>query len=86
MIQIFGSFDFSIHNEFRKTYINLTPTTIDAIEVNLLEVDYLDSAALGMLLLLDEHFPGKRIRITHANTFVRQVLDVANFGKKFDIR
>lgn len=85
-IQISGKFDFSIHQDVRKAYINITPASIENIEVDMMAVEYLDSAALGMLLLLAEHFPDIKIRITHTGKAVRQVLDIANFSKKFDIR
>ena len=56
-------------------------------EVDLSGAEYLDSSALGMLLLLREHAGGEssKIDITHASDEVRKVLDVANFGKLFNI-
>lgn len=86
LIRVQGRFDFSIYPEFRQTYRDISPQSIEQIEVDMLDVNYLDSAALGMLLLLNEHFAGKKILLTHSNEQVRQVLDIANFGKKFDIR
>lgn len=86
IISINGRFDFSIYPEFRKTYRDIRPQSIEKIEVDMLHVNYLDSAALGMLLLLGEHFSDKKIQISHANEMIRQVLDIANFSRKFDIR
>ena len=56
-------------------------------EINLSGTDYLDSSALGMLLLLRQHAGGdtSKINITKASEDVRKVLDVANFGKLFNI-
>ena len=55
--------------------------------VDLAGTDYLDSSALGMLLLLREHAGGEgaAIQIINASPDVKKILDVANFGKLFDI-
>jgi len=52
------------------------------------EVDYLDSSALGMLLLLREKADGasKRVVLAGLQGTVKQVLEIANFGKLFSIR
>ena len=53
--------------------------------VDLSDTEYLDSSALGMLLLLREHAGGEssKIEISQASDEVRKILDVANFGKLF---
>ena len=83
-ISISGQFDFSSHPEFRASYKEIDDKSYAAI-VDLRETENLDSAALGMLLLLDENFPDKQVKLINANDFVRQVLDIAHFSKKFDI-
>ena len=82
-ISISENFDFSVHPDFRDAYQD-----VDAsfnVIVDLRQTEYLDSAALGMLLLLDEHFGGKKIKITGCSKYIREVLEIANFQKKFDI-
>jgi ABC-type transporter Mla MlaB component len=56
-------------------------------EVNPAGTEYLDSSALGMLLLLREHAGGDTsiINITKVSDDVRKMLDVANFGRLFNI-
>ena len=56
-----------------------------AYVVDLSNTEYLDSSALGMLLLLREHAGGENanIEITQASADVRKILDVANFSKLF---
>ena len=83
-ISISGNFDFSVHPAFRSAYDH-ADDSLNVI-VNLNQTEYMDSAALGMLLLLDEHFPNQTIKITGCNKFIKQVLEIANFQKKFDIR
>lgn len=84
-ININGKFDFSVHPDFRRCYKDINPDTIKQVELNMLYVSYMDSAALGMLLLLKEYFANATIRIRNCNDHVRRVLDIANFQQKFDI-
>lgn len=83
-----GRFDFSSHREFRHASDEalLTPG-IKAIGVDFKSVDYLDSSALGMLLLLRERAHNANIQVTLLNCtgIVQQVLDVANFQRLFTI-
>jgi len=85
-ISITGKFDFQFYDEFRSAYAE-TPGSGVSYEVNLAGAEYLDSSALGMLLLLREHAGGEssKIDITHVSENVRKVPDVANFGKVFNI-
>ena len=48
-ISIRGRFDFAKHQEFRKSYED---RELSAVVVDLKDATYLDSSALGMLLLL----------------------------------
>ena len=88
VISLQGRFDFSAHREFRSLCSPaLESGDIRELEVDLGKVEYLDSSALGMLLLLRERADGARKRVTLSNCrgAVRQVLDTANFGKLFQI-
>lgn len=83
-----GRFDFSIHRDFRSNYESILGTAgVSEIDVNLNGVDYIDSSALGMLLLLREKAMEKNIQMQLLNPkdSVRQVLEVANFGRLFKI-
>ncbi|MNO07328.1 STAS domain protein [compost metagenome] len=48
---------------------------------------YLDSSALGMLLLLRDHAGGERaqIRLANCNPDVRKILAISNFEQLFQI-
>ncbi len=61
---------------------------ISAIEIDLGNVDYLDSAALGMLLLLRDQASGthKTVILSNCHGVVQQILDIANFKKLFTIQ
>ena len=85
-INVKGRFDFGSHQEFRSAYerSGLTPRQY---VVDLHETDYIDSSALGMLLLLRDHAGGGSadIRIVHCNPDVRKVLSISNFEQLFSI-
>jgi len=88
VLSLSGRFDFSIHRDFRANYESLLNSKdVHEIEVDLSGVDYIDSSALGMLLLLREKATEKNIQMTLINPkeAVRQVLEVANFGRLFNI-
>lgn len=88
ILSLNGRFDFSIHRDFRSNYENiLNAVGVNELEVNLNGVDYIDSSALGMLLLLREKAMEKNIQMKLLNPkdAVRQVLEVANFGRLFSI-
>lgn len=84
-----GRFDFSAHRSFKEAYDPLLQQKgITSLEINLANVAYMDSSALGMLLLLHERAQadGKDVVLCRANPTVMQILDIANFGKLFTIR
>lgn len=84
-----GRFDFNSHREFRQvTERVLQDPALRELIIDFSRVDYIDSSALGMLLLLREKAEdkGKSIVLSGAQGMVRQVLSIANFGKLFTIR
>ena len=88
-IRMSGRFDFSVHRPFKDAYDPLLlQQGIASLEINLADVAYMDSSALGMLLLLHERAQanGKEVVLCEPNATVSQILDIANFGKLFTIR
>ena len=83
-IKINGKFDFNVHTSFRGAYKDITNKSLN-VTVDLKRADYMDSSALGMLLLLDEFFPDTRVKIINSNEYVKQVLEITHFNMKFDI-
>lgn len=86
VISLGGHFDFRIHHEFRRcSEAALRDGAVRSIEINLDAVDYLDSSALGMLLLLREQAQGRGMGVVLRNCrgAVREILDIANFGTLF---
>lgn len=85
-ISVSGKFDFQLYDEFRTSYDETDGNGVHYI-VDLSATDYLDSSALGMLLLLREHAGGEssKVDIVKTSADVKKILDVANFGKLFKI-
>jgi anti-anti-sigma factor len=83
-ISVKGRFDFAKHQDFRESYEKKEPL---AVVVDLKEATYLDSSALGMLLLLRDHAGGddSDIRVVNCSSDVRKILAISNFDKLFHI-
>lgn len=88
MLKLEGRFDFNAHRDFRAG-VDLIAKEAKShqILVDLQDVDYIDSSALGMLLMLRDKAVAERqsVSLLHCRGSVRQVLDIANFGKLFTI-
>lgn len=85
-IKVIGRFDFSSQRNFRNAYQNQDQAVTEFI-VDLSETEYIDSSALGMLLLLKEHVESKS---SHCKLFqpapeIRKILAMSNFDQLFTI-
>jgi len=87
VIVLLGRFDFNAHREFREVVERAVQENAGNIHVDLNAVDYLDSSALGMLLMLRDKAKsaGKDVALAGARGAVKQVIDIANFGKLFPL-
>ena len=85
-INIEGRFDFSAHQDFRESY-EKTDGDPEEYCVDMKETTYLDSSALGMLLLLRDHAGGDsaNIKIVNCNPDVKKILAISNFEQLFSI-
>lgn len=85
-IKVNGRFDFSLHNEFRKSYKDISVSSGQFV-IDLKGTDYLDSSALGMLLLLKEHAEScsSKVKIINISNDIREILNIASFDKLFTL-
>lgn len=85
IVTVEGRFDFTCHADFRKAFVN-APKDVSYI-VDLGKATYMDSAALGMLLLLRERAAGDptRVELKNSQGQPREVLNVANFAQLFRV-
>lgn len=87
-LRVTGRFDFKMQREFRNAYDPLLQdNAIRTVKVNLSGTEYLDSSALGMLMLLHERCQGagKAVILAGASETVLRVVKIANFDKLFRI-
>lgn len=88
VVKLTGRFDFNTHRDFRNACDPLVAdNSVREIVIDFAGVDYLDSSALGMLLMLRDKASGsgKDIALAGVRGSVKQVLDIANFSKLFKI-
>lgn len=88
VIALSGRFDFNTHRDFRGAYeVVVGEAGVEKLVIDFAAVDYLDSSALGMLLMLRDKVAGagKELALGNVRGNVKQVLDIANFGKLFKI-
>lgn len=86
-ISISGRFDFSAHKEFRDSINQAVVNEVKNVNVDMRNTEYLDSSALGMLLMLkDKLGKGKEaISLINAKPGVKTILEIANFGQLFKL-
>ncbi|MEJ2140794.1 MAG: STAS domain-containing protein [Gammaproteobacteria bacterium] len=84
-LSINGRFDFSQHTDFRNSYRHQSPEADYVVDMQ--HAEYLDSAALGMLLLLREHAGNDSSKVSIINTPVEimQVFKNSKFENLFKI-
>lgn len=88
-IHLDGRFNFDSHREFRGAYDpQLGNSAVSNLEIDLSKVEYLDSSALGMLLMLRERAQAsnKKLVLRKPSASVAQILDIANFSRLFEIK
>ena len=84
-IQIEGRFDFSCHKAFKDAYSSVESNC--KFELDMTKVTYVDSSALGMLLLLRDYAGGDQgeIVLNNCNDAVEKILRIANFDRLFSL-
>lgn len=86
-ITISGKFDFNLYKSFRDSYEDALNNGNNNFVINFSQTEYLDSSALGMLLVLRERCGGDNasIHLTNCNSEIRNILAISNFDKLFKI-
>ncbi len=87
-ISLTGSFCYSSHVIFRETYNRiLNIEAINEIEIDCSEIEYLDSAALGMLLVLKDKadFAHKMLVLSRPSQVALSTFELVGFQFSFHI-
>lgn len=83
-VTVAGRFDYRVYDSFKASYSLLDNS--QQVSVDLSKTDYMDSSALGMLLMLREHVGrATKILLLKPTPDVQRVLSIANFDKLFSI-
>jgi anti-anti-sigma factor len=86
IISIEDRFDFSLHQHFRDAYGQNTQKDVTYI-LDLSKTEYMDSSALGMILLLKDHVQlnSGQLIISKPNDTVKKILEIAQFHRLMTI-
>lgn len=87
-LQIPERFDFGYHNEFTEQYESqLADQSITEVILDFSRVEYLDSSALGMMVLFQKKAKSQNVpvKIRGAKDSAKDILQIANFDRLFDI-
>jgi anti-anti-sigma factor len=82
-------FDFSFHKNFNALYEPiLAEKSIRQLDIDFTQVKYLDSSALGMLVLLAKKFAPNQVKISivGATGTAKEIIEMANLAKLFEIK
>ena len=85
VINIPERFDFSTHRWFTETYEDALKNTNEII-LDFSRVQYVDSSALGMMVLMRRKLSAEQGKgvIRNAEGTAKDILDMANFATLFD--
>ena len=82
ILHLDGRFDFGVRKTFKEA---VTGVSIEgsSVVLDLEKVTFVDSSALGLLVICHQNLKNKNISffLVNPQTYVKQVLDLANIGK-----
>ena len=87
IIRLPSRFDYSYHRQFGEQYTPLIESVVcKEIIMDFSQVEYLDSSALGMMVLLQKKAAGQsiKVKIKGARGATDEILKMANMQKIFE--
>jgi anti-anti-sigma factor len=86
-VKLSGRFTFADHNDFKEIFQFFADSSINKIEIDLSNVEFVDSAALGMLLLTRDEAKkaSKALTIRNPQGQVKKMFEISRFYDLFDI-
>ena len=86
ILHLDGRFDFGVRKTFKDT-VDGVSVEGSSVVLDLEKVTFVDSSALGLLVICHQNLKNKNISLFLVNpqTYVKQVLDLANIGKMVPI-
>ncbi|MBF0126110.1 MAG: STAS domain-containing protein [Magnetococcales bacterium] len=85
IIELSGKFDYQVNREFHGAFKNLDNLPALPVVVDCSAVEHIDSAALGMLLMLREQAGGNASKVTicGCNANLKKIFAAAHFDRLF---
>ena len=85
-IRVNGQFDVSCYQDFGASYKGQSSEGMEYV-IDMSDTDYIDSSAMGMMVMLREYAGGDSadIKIANANSEIQQTLKEANFDQLFSL-
>ncbi len=82
-LKLEGSFTYTQRKLFQDTLKNLATKNVEHVVVDLAQVAFLDSAALGLLMITHRQLVAdkRRLSLAHPQSTVRQIIELANLHK-----
>ena len=83
-----GSFTFGDNQQFRSMLREINEQKPSKVSMNLKQVDFIDSAALGMLLLLRDTLQGTgtNLELLNPQGQLKKMFDLSSFNELFTIK
>ena len=83
VVRIEGRFEFGTRNEYKRLIGQIVQEGYRCLVLDLEGVTFLDSSALGLLLLTDQNFKLKKgtFSLVKPTGYVRQVIELANLPR-----
>ena len=84
-LRLEGRFTYTDHGSFHRLIDELDDGTPSPCVIDLSAVSYMDSAAVGMLLLMRERFDNGKIALKGGRGSVKELIRIAKLETLFDI-
>jgi len=86
-VKVKGRFTFSDHTSYKELFDVFNDEKLDKLELDINEVEFVDSAALGLLLLTRDEAEktGKTLSIVGPQGQVKKMFEISRFYELFDI-
>ncbi len=87
VLDINGRFDFAARREFKEAMDRLQQAGCRHVVLNIEQVSFVDSSALGLLVVAHQNLKLKegRISLVNPQSYVRQILDLANVPRMIPV-
>ena len=87
VLEINGRFDFAARREFKEAMDRLQQAGCRHVVLNIEHVSFVDSSALGLLVVAHQNLKLKegRISLVNPQSYVRQILDLANVPRMIPV-